>query len=191
MQCVGCGKSRPTRYAGFTRVIGMAVVMRMDRVEGELCDPCLTATSGNFVRETSLAGWFGVKSAMTTLFVIPANAAECRRVRHADHNPAEPDEVAAARSELRAEAARRAHRAVFWWTAAGYALVPLVICVVAVIATSKTVSDALPVAGMVCAVLGLPSAGMVAAALWHGGVSRKLVRSAIGEDVWPAVTRSK
>jgi hypothetical protein len=153
----------------------MLVMSRTETVDGELCDECIEEIGGRYTRSTAGLGWWGFMSACTTLFVLPSNLAEMRRLRRTPATPGRPDEADLARAEGWHEAALRSRKAVFWWVGAALAIVMLIFLFGLAVATSRPGDGNLKIALVVIGpLIGLPALILCLVAVTHGNAAARL-----------------
>lgn len=70
MSCASCGIEGPTQYVSFRQNIGLLVMRLTNKVEAELCRPCMIRCFRSYTLTTLFVGWWGVISFfMTPLFL--------------------------------------------------------------------------------------------------------------------------
>ena len=69
-RCQGCGSSSPTARVSFRRNMGMLLIRRTYKIEGNLCKSCIGKRFTEFTIKNLVFGWWGTIS----LFVTPVYA---------------------------------------------------------------------------------------------------------------------
>lgn len=175
MDCVACGEPGPTKAAEFRQVTGMVVVSRVTTASGEFCDPCARTIGRKFTLSTLVGGWWGFKSFATTLFTIPANLAEVRRLRRTPPTPASPTGADLDRSEGWQAAAVLHRRSVFWWVAASLTIPLAVALAIGVLAGGGDAAANVKIAAVVVGpLLGIPSLVFVGLALARRSAANRI-----------------
>ncbi len=69
-RCQACGGARPTAHVSFHRNVGMLLLRRTYKLEGNLCKPCVRKHFSQFMMKNLLFGWWGTIS----FFITPIHA---------------------------------------------------------------------------------------------------------------------
>ena len=65
-RCQSCGSMRPTARVSFHRNVGMLVIRRSYKIEGNLCKSCVRKQFSDFMVKNLLLGWWGTISMIIT-----------------------------------------------------------------------------------------------------------------------------
>jgi len=65
-RCQICGNTRQTAHVKFHRNVGMLVIRRSYKIEGNLCKSCVRKSFGDFMVKNLLLGWWGTISLIIT-----------------------------------------------------------------------------------------------------------------------------
>ena len=65
-RCQACGNMRQTAHVKFHRNVGMLVIRRSYKIEGNLCKSCVRKNFGDFMVKNLLLGWWGTISLIVT-----------------------------------------------------------------------------------------------------------------------------
>jgi hypothetical protein len=65
-QCQGCKSMRRTARVIFRRNVGMLLMRRTYKIEGNLCKSCIRRNFGEFMLKNLLLGWWGTISLILT-----------------------------------------------------------------------------------------------------------------------------
>lgn len=71
--CASCGAHAPTKHVTFYQNIGMLILRRYQKVEGDLCKDCISEHFWRMTLITSILGWWGVISFFLTPFILLNN----------------------------------------------------------------------------------------------------------------------
>lgn len=66
MPCASCGIEGPTQFVSFRQNIGLVVMRLTNKVEAELCRPCMVRCFRSYTLTTLFVGWWGVISFLMT-----------------------------------------------------------------------------------------------------------------------------
>lgn len=75
MRCQRCGNMRPTAHVSFHRNVGMLLIRRTYKIEGNLCKSCIRKHFGEFMLKNLLLGWWGTISMIITPIYAVQNVA--------------------------------------------------------------------------------------------------------------------
>ena len=65
-QCQGCKSMRRTAHVSFRRNVGMLLMRRTYKIEGNLCKTCIRKHFAEFMVKNLLLGWWGTISLILT-----------------------------------------------------------------------------------------------------------------------------
>jgi hypothetical protein len=65
-RCQQCGNMRQTAHVSFHRNVGMLVIRRTYKIDGNLCKSCVRKSFGDFMVKNLLLGWWGTISLIIT-----------------------------------------------------------------------------------------------------------------------------
>ena len=65
-RCQSCGNSRQTARVSFHRNLGMVLMRRTYKIEGNMCKSCIRKHFGEFMLKNLLFGWWGTISLIIT-----------------------------------------------------------------------------------------------------------------------------
>lgn len=74
-RCQRCGSMRPTAHVSFHRNVGMLLMRRTYKIEGNLCKSCIRKHFGEFMLKNLLFGWWGTISMIITPIYAVQNVA--------------------------------------------------------------------------------------------------------------------
>jgi hypothetical protein len=73
MSCASCGIEGPTQYVSFRQNIGLLVMRLTNKVDAELCRPCMIRCFRSYTLTTLFVGWWGVISFFMTPYILFQN----------------------------------------------------------------------------------------------------------------------
>ena len=82
-RCQSCGSMRSTAHVSFHRNVGMLVIRRTYKIEGNLCKSCIRKHFGEFMVKNLLLGWWGTISLIVTPIYAIQNVASYFSAMHA------------------------------------------------------------------------------------------------------------
>jgi hypothetical protein len=65
-RCQHCGNMRQTAHVIFQRNVGMLVIRRSYKLQGNFCKSCVRKSFGDFMVKNLLLGWWGTVSLIIT-----------------------------------------------------------------------------------------------------------------------------
>ena len=74
-RCQRCGSMRPTAHVSFHRNVGMLLIRRTYKIEGNLCKSCVRKSFGEFTLKNLVFGWWGTISLIVTPIYAVQNVA--------------------------------------------------------------------------------------------------------------------
>lgn len=82
-RCQRCGSMRQTTRVTFHRNVGMLLIRRTYKIEGNLCKSCIRKHFGEFMLKNLLFGWWGTISLIVTPIYAVQNVAAYIAAMHA------------------------------------------------------------------------------------------------------------